>query len=51
MENDPKHRLEGPPGVSEAGARQVREFSSGGVAGVWARANTREEIFAALLLV
>jgi len=49
FENDPKHRLEGPPGVSEAGARQVREFSSGGVAGVWARANTREEIFAALL--
>jgi hypothetical protein len=49
FENAPRHRLEGPPGVSEAAARQVREFSSGGLAGVWARANTREEIFAALL--
>ena len=48
FENDPGHRLEGPPGIAEAGARQVREFSSGGVAGVWARANTRNEIFEAL---
>jgi len=48
FENDPKHRLEGPPGVSAAAAKQVRQFSSGGVAGIWARANTREEIFAAL---
>ncbi|MBZ2169489.1 DUF3604 domain-containing protein [Marinobacter sp. F4216] len=48
FENDPKHRLEGPPGVSEAAAKQVRQFSSGGVAGVWAGANTREEIFEAI---
>ena len=48
MENDPRHRLEGPPGFSEANARQLREFSSGGLAGVWAEANTREEIFAAV---
>ena len=48
FENDPKHRLEGPPGVSPGGAKQVREFSSGGVAAVWAKANTREEIFEAI---
>jgi hypothetical protein len=48
FENDPKHRLEGPPGVSEAAAKQVREFSSGGVAAVWAEANTREGIFEAI---
>jgi len=48
FENDPKHRLYGPPGVSKAAAKQVRQFSSGGVAAVWAKANTREEIFAAI---
>lgn len=48
FENDPKHRLEGPPGVSEAAAKQVRQFSSGGVAGVWAEANTRDGIFEGL---
>jgi len=48
FENDPKHRLQGPPGVSQAAAKQVRQFSSGGVAGVWAGANTRDEIFDAL---
>lgn len=48
FENDPKHRLQGPPGVSAAAAKQVRQFSSGGVAAVWARANTREEIFEAI---
>ncbi|MCX2743894.1 DUF3604 domain-containing protein [Mangrovivirga sp. M17] len=47
FENDPKHRLEGPPGVSDAAAKQVREFSSGGVAAVWAKSNTREAIFEA----
>jgi len=49
MENDPKHRLLGPPGFNDANKKQIREFSSGGLAGVWARANTREEIFAAVL--
>jgi len=48
MENDPKHRLLGPPGFEEANKQQIREFSSGGLAGVWAKANTREEIFDAL---
>ena len=48
FEIDPKHRLQGPPGVSAAAARQVRQFSSGGVAGVWAHANTRDGIFEAL---
>lgn len=48
FENDPKHRLQGPPGISDAGAKQVREFSSGGVAGVWAESNTREGIFEAI---
>ncbi|MEJ2122656.1 MAG: DUF3604 domain-containing protein [Alphaproteobacteria bacterium] len=49
FENDPKHRLEGPPGVSEAAAQQVREFSSGGLAAVWAESNTREAIFDAMV--
>jgi len=48
MENDPKHRLFGPPGFNDANKKQIREFSSGGLAGVWAKANTREEIFAAV---
>ncbi len=29
--------------------QQVREFSSGGLAGVWAAENTREAIYAAML--
>jgi len=48
FENDPKHRLNGPPGVSPAAAQQVREFSSGGLAAVWAESNTREAIFDAI---
>ncbi len=48
FENDPKHRLQGPPGTPPAAAKQVRSFSSGGLAGVWAEANTREGIFAAI---
>ncbi|WP_237067139.1 DUF3604 domain-containing protein [Microbulbifer guangxiensis] len=48
FEIDPKHRLEGPPGVDAAGAKQVRSFSSGGVAAVWAEANTRDGIFEAI---
>jgi len=48
MENDAKHRLLGPPGFKDANKKQIREFSSGGLAGVWAKANTREEIFAAV---
>ena len=48
FEIDPKHRLEGPPGVDAAGAKQVRHFSSGGVAAVWAESNTRDGIFEAI---
>jgi len=48
FESDPKHRLQGPPGVSDAGAKQIRHFSSGGVAAVWASENTREAIFEAI---
>jgi hypothetical protein len=48
FESTAKHRLQGPPGVGAAAARQVRQFSSGGVAGVWAHANTRDGIFEAL---
>jgi hypothetical protein len=48
FELDPRHRLEGPPGVPEAAIEQVRRFSSGGLAGVWAESNTREAIFDAL---
>ncbi|WP_053990584.1 DUF3604 domain-containing protein [Mangrovimonas sp. TPBH4] len=48
MENNPEHRLEGIPGNKEASNQQIREFSSGGLAGVWAEANTRESIFEAL---
>jgi hypothetical protein len=48
IENDPKHRLDGLPGQPPAQAQQVREFSSGGLAGVWAEENTRESIFAAM---
>jgi len=49
MENDPHHRLQGLPGFPEANNRQVREFSSGGLAGIWAKANTREELYAAMI--
>ncbi len=36
------------PGQPEAQKKQVEEFSSGGLAGVWARENTREAIFDAM---
>jgi len=49
FENNPKHRLFGIEGQPEAQKQQVREFSSGGLAGVWAEDNTREAIYAAML--
>jgi Protein of unknown function (DUF3604) len=49
VENDPKHRLEGLPGQPAGQAQQVREFGSGGLAGVWAEQNTREAIYDAML--
>ncbi len=49
MENDPSHRVNGVPGFPDANNQQLREFSSGGLAGVWAEENTREAIYNALL--
>ena len=48
IENDPKHRLEGLPGQPAKQVQQIREFSSAGLAGVWAEENTREAIFDAM---
>ncbi len=47
VENNPRHRLEG-FGGTPGQTQQVREFSSAGLAGVWATANTREAIFGAM---
>ena len=49
FEQEPRHRLEGPPGVPESAIQQVQRFSSGGVAGVWAESNTRGAIFDAMI--
>ena len=49
FETEPKHRIEGIPGQPPAQAQQVREFSSGGLAGVWAAENTRESIYDAMV--
>ncbi len=49
FENDPRHRLEGIKGQPASQVQQVREFSSGGLAGVWAAENTREAIYDAML--
>jgi hypothetical protein len=49
FETDPRHRLSGIPGQPPSQIQQVREFSSGGLAGVWADANTREGIYDAML--
>jgi len=48
FENDAKHRLAGLEGQPAGQLRQVQEFSSGGLAGVWAEQNTREAIFDAM---
>lgn len=48
FENDPKHRVEGLPGAPEPLNQQVRDFSSGGLAGVWAVENSRDAIFEAI---
>lgn len=48
MENDPEHRLNGLPGFPEANNQQLREFGSGGLAGVWAKENTRDAIYEAI---
>jgi hypothetical protein len=48
FENNPKHRLLGLEGQPPHQVRQVQEFSSGGLAAVWAEENTRESIFDAM---
>jgi hypothetical protein len=48
IENDAKDRLNGLEGQPPAQVIQIREFSSGGLAGVWAEQNTREAIFDAM---
>jgi hypothetical protein len=47
-ENDPNFALNGVKGMPEGQIQQIREFSSGGLAGVWAEENTRESIFDAM---
>jgi hypothetical protein len=49
FETEPAHRLLGFEGQPPGQVQQVREFSSAGLAGVWAEANTRESIFDAML--
>jgi opacity protein-like surface antigen len=48
FENNAKERLTGLPGQPPAQILQIREFSSGGLAGVWAPQNTREAIYDAM---
>ncbi len=49
FENDANDRMNGQKGQPPAQVQQIREFSSGGLAGVWAEQNTREAIFDAML--
>ncbi|MDW3221620.1 MAG: DUF3604 domain-containing protein [Paracoccaceae bacterium] len=49
FENTPEDRHFGPEGFPEPNKKQAREFGSAGVAGVWAKSNTREAIYEALL--
>jgi Protein of unknown function (DUF3604) len=48
FENNAKERLTGLPGAPAGQIQQIQEFSSGGLAGVWAPQNTREAIFDAM---
>ena len=48
IEASPAHRLDGPIPGDEANNQRVREFSSGGLAAVWAPENTREAIWNAV---
>ena len=48
FENNPKERLTGVPGQPAGQVQQIQEFSSGGLAGVWAPQNTREAIWDAM---
>jgi hypothetical protein len=48
FENNAKERLTGIPGAPAGQIQQIQEFSSGGLAGVWAPQNTREAIWDAM---
>ena len=48
FENNAKERLTGVPGAPAGQIQQIQEFSSGGLAGVWAPENTREAIYDAM---
>ena len=48
FENNPRERLTGLPGAAAGQIQQIQEFSSAGLAGVWAPQNTREAIFDAM---
>src|SRR5262245_5905907 len=47
-ENSPAHRLNGPPGLTPVQQQIVREFSSAGLAAIWAASNTREALYEAV---
>jgi hypothetical protein len=49
FENDPEDRMKGVEGQPAGQAQQVREFSSGGIAAVWAEKNTRGAIYDAMV--
>ncbi|MSQ98337.1 MAG: DUF3604 domain-containing protein [Xanthomonadales bacterium] len=48
FENNAKERPTGIPGAPAGQIQQINEFSSGGLAGVWAPQNTREAIWDAM---
>jgi len=48
FENNAKERLTGVPGAPAGQVQQIQEFSSGGLAGIWAPQNTREAIWDAM---
>ncbi len=48
FENNARERLTGIPGAPAGQIQQIQEFSSGGLAGVWAPENTREAIWDAM---
>ena len=48
FENNPHERLTGVPGSPAGQVQQIQEFSSAGLAGVWAPQNTREAIWDAM---
>jgi len=48
FENNVKIRMTGVPGAKPGQDQQIREFSSGGLTGVWAPQNTREALYDAM---